>query len=272
MSLRKLPALGQIPSPTPAITKRSRNPSRPVSKSRLAASKRRLRQSKSRATPTPDLEDPDFHIIDTTSPLLLDDVPNPNNAVVQLHHLINSVLRIRETEERKLEERYQDSLSQLDLLDTAFSSAKAKARLANDRLYAVRTELISLANLECTSADVQHVSEYLDLVEEDKTWMIAYRNIASSLADQKSFLDRIRVEAVINHRAFPPLESILAVASAAQEEACAEKVAAEHRFRTRYLQCHVHGNALEKTKKIRKVAEQALALIATEFPLLSGKL
>ncbi|KAH7913389.1 hypothetical protein BJ138DRAFT_1099477 [Hygrophoropsis aurantiaca] len=233
------------------MTKKSRKPAGLVSRSRSSGIKKCLQQQHSKPRSIPAAENPDLPDIQTSPQPFLNELSDPNSAVVQLYHLINCVIRIRETEQSKLEERYRESLSRLAIFEAAFSAAKAKAKLAGDRLFAVRAELIRVENLECSSTDAQHASEYLDFIEEDKSWM------------------RIHVETSIEHTAFPPLDSILAIACAAQEEASIEKVAAEHRLRTCYLQSRMHGIALEKTKKACQLAEQALALIIAEHPRLA---
>ncbi|KAH7907918.1 hypothetical protein BJ138DRAFT_1158836 [Hygrophoropsis aurantiaca] len=137
--------------------------------------------------PSPDVLNPQTSTTPSAS-LSIDDLPDPNNAAAQLHQLISRVIHTRETEEKILGERYQASLSHLAELDKAFSSAKEKAKLANNRVFAVRREITLLEDRECTAADVQQASEYLNFVEEEKSWMTAYVNIASSLPD-KAFLD-----------------------------------------------------------------------------------
>ncbi|KAH7918334.1 hypothetical protein BV22DRAFT_1051798 [Leucogyrophana mollusca] len=192
-------------------------------------------------------------------------LPVPDSVNTPLSRL--TVIATKLLEERRIERNtanssYKAALSELTRLDRAVNNAKEKCRRTNHRVHVLQAQFENSGDA-LISSGWPDASCGSDL---DDATSIVLRDILSSGEVDQEFFEQLQFES-FSHRLDPPqADKILAIAAAAQEESCAEKVAIEHQFRRSLLLYRLHEGEFQKAERAYLAAEQAVSSIRQRYP------
>ncbi|KAH7919878.1 hypothetical protein BV22DRAFT_1133518 [Leucogyrophana mollusca] len=175
-----------------------------------------------------------------------------------------SLLEQRVIERNAAASRLEECLQEVSKCDAAFASALKMCDRAHQYTYAIRSKLESMKK-ENGGVVVDEKLQSLPSAS-DEIFHLTYHNLLSVTPVDKDYIENLHFARFLNKVAPPNAQCLLAIATAAHEECCAEKVAAEHRYRRCLLQYRLYEADLENAEAACVAAEDAINSLVSYPP------